>query len=1096
MKYVFDPVSGRLTAIEDKNGNTQTISYNADNQMERVTDNASGRQMIFSYTEEKRIDSISGPVTAAVSDGIWVSYTYDGIGNLTGVHYADDGNGSAASGFDCRYDDTPDPHNMTAKYDIEGHLLSSWSYNADDQAVSSSTRDGKGALINYEDNENPTRIIYRKIEQGYTHDADGNAVPYEYITSFQRNDKGQIVSFDGPLPGDSDIIGFTYDELTGDLLTVSRPLSGTTELQYDPAGNVTQIEDPNAVEAILAYDGRNRMLSAEIGGKTESLVYTAAGKIKSKTDRSGLTFNYTYDSKGFLKSILSPSGEYISFIYDANGNCIEETVHKENGTRTRYRGWDFGDPAANPELSAGMPWKILKKNQEDTGTLETVLSYSNGQVSQIIDPEDSWKKFDYDVFGRVIRAEEQISDIRTSVTEFAYDIRGNLIRVTDANGNDTRYIFDDAGRMIQKLSPDTGMTRYTYDAAGNLASRTLNDGTATAYTYDAQSRLVSVSHENQENMIFLSYDQGENGMGRLTAVTDASGTCSYKYDRLGRVIKQEMRLDGIDYITSYAYDENGNVTSVVYPSGREVKYERDAASRISQVASRLNEIKPVAENITWQPFSGIESLNYGNGTSLEKKFDPDDLISNVSAGGVFEERYERDGAGNVTRIHDLIGSTDLDLTYNRLYQLAEAAGSSDVYQYEYDLTGNRQTRTWNSKTDVYDYLDGTSRLVQINGTDITSTPNGSLETAGSRRYEYDPDNRLGKAVENDTVLAEYAYNSFGLRTMKKTDAQTLFYHYDLEGKLMSESSQDGIVIKDYVWLDHQPLAQILPPDQDTIEADIDKDGDIDGKDLATSLAAGPETAAAVFGRQYDPEGSIYYYHNDHLGTPKTLTDESGSAVWQADYTPFGTARIVVCAIENNLRFPGQYYDAETGLHHNWHRYYDPDTGRYLTPDPIGLAGGINPYVYADNNPVNYMDPKGLFVHSLISGVTAGGVVGGITLVTEIAKGTQLDNAAQKAFMSGVTSGVGVGLATSGIGFIVANSIASVADATLQAIFYGNIDTISALSSFVTTAGGFASGSAFKILSNKSIQGAFLFGFASGFIASPLSVGGNAVPPCK
>ncbi|MFW5754888.1 MAG: RHS repeat-associated core domain-containing protein [Marinilabiliaceae bacterium] len=101
--------------------------------------------------------------------------------------------------------------------------------------------------------------------------------------------------------------------------------------------------------------------------------------------------------------------------------------------------------------------------------------------------------------------------------------------------------------------------------------------------------------------------------------------------------------------------------------------------------------------------------------------------------------------------------------------------------------------------------------------------------------------------------------------------------------------------------------------------------------------------------------------NKHLGTPQKMVDESGSVVWAAAYAPFGEARVYADEITNNLRFPGQYYDVETGLHYNWHRYYDPGTGRYLRADPIGLGGGLNLYAYALNNPTNSIDPFGLFV---------------------------------------------------------------------------------------------------------------------------------------
>ena len=103
---------------------------------------------------------------------------------------------------------------------------------------------------------------------------------------------------------------------------------------------------------------------------------------------------------------------------------------------------------------------------------------------------------------------------------------------------------------------------------------------------------------------------------------------------------------------------------------------------------------------------------------------------------------------------------------------------------------------------------------------------------------------------------------------------------------------------------------------------------------------------------------MYYFVNDHLGTPQKIVDSAGQVVWAAAYFPFGKAQVKPEMVTNNLRFPGQYFDAESGLHYNWHRYYDPDIGRYITADPIGLEGGVNLYTYVENNPVKLVDPPG------------------------------------------------------------------------------------------------------------------------------------------
>jgi RHS repeat-associated protein len=178
---------------------------------------------------------------------------------------------------------------------------------------------------------------------------------------------------------------------------------------------------------------------------------------------------------------------------------------------------------------------------------------------------------------------------------------------------------------------------------------------------------------------------------------------------------------------------------------------------------------------------------------------------------------------------------------------------------------------------------------------------------------------LVEVKQGSAVLAEYLYDPFGRRVKKTVSGTVTHYHYDQQGRLLSETTDSGAALRDYVYQNDNLVALKL----------------------------------------YGAQAGIYYVINDHLGTPQQIVNSTGVVVWKAAYLPFGKAQILVETITNNIRFKGQYFDAETGLHYNWHRYYKPSTGRYLTPDPIGLAGGLNLFSYVQNDPVNYIDPEGL-----------------------------------------------------------------------------------------------------------------------------------------
>jgi RHS repeat-associated protein len=258
--------------------------------------------------------------------------------------------------------------------------------------------------------------------------------------------------------------------------------------------------------------------------------------------------------------------------------------------------------------------------------------------------------------------------------------------------------------------------------------------------------------------------------------------------------------------------------------------------------------------------------------------------------------------------------------YDALNRLGHAEGPFGTINYTYDGVGNRLTKELNGQNETYTYTPGTSRLQETTGpVAYTYDANGNITGIGDKVFTYNQNNRLIRVEENSNTLGEYVYNGLGQRMIKTANGVTKVFHYDFNGNIIGESDQDGNFTYEYLYKGSTRLALV---------------------DVTS--------------------GEIFSFLNDRLGTPLMLTDSTNTVVWEGIYEPFGEAEVNPnSAVVNNFRFAGQYYDEESGLHYNWHRYYDPQTGRYLRADPIGLLGGINLFEYALNNPIFFSDPLGL-----------------------------------------------------------------------------------------------------------------------------------------
>jgi YD repeat-containing protein len=699
--------TGRLLWIDDEKGNRLELGYDRQNRLKAVTDSASGRVLTFNYNENDLIESIAGPATEAVANGIWVVFGYDANQNLTSVSYKD------GTGFDNTYSDSEDVHNLTEVYNRAGQLINTWSYDDQDRCIENFNPNGRSVSVNYVSNhrvkvtdayhveraytvrkigrrkritamqgladppytdttvirwrydekmrlvrvrhangsvnryrnfdrrgnprtiilaagteqrrkifftyhsdmnvvlsrseksvlgagrkvtifdfdddgnsapnESPTGLIYRIIEQGYTRNLAGGIVPYEYITRLSYNDRGQVLTVDGPLTGNDDTTEFTYFNTTGDPNTIARPLIGpTTFLDYDTAGQPGKVIDVNNQSIRFSYDGRGRVTTTfyDADQSTAGLSYNTAGLVDTTTDEDDVYKNFEYYTDyARLYRIYDFDNNYIHHNYDSRGNLIERSRHDPAEERYSRNRWSYDSP--------DVPGKLHKVINFDESFTEYRYD-SAGNLASMTDPELNTTEYQYDAFNRLTDVIQTIDNPGDVVTSYDYDTHGNLRSVTDAEHHQTIYEYDDMGRVVTTLSPDIGTTKYSYDEAGNLVSKIDANGIITTYGYDTLNRLTSVSFADSAQNIIYSYDEGPFGIGQRTGMIDLSGSTTFGYNNRGRMVSKISTINNIAYQLSRYYTPGGRLSTITYPSGRSIDYTRYDSGKIKNVATTLN----------------------------------------------------------------------------------------------------------------------------------------------------------------------------------------------------------------------------------------------------------------------------------------------------------------------------------------------------------------------------------------------------------------------------------------------------------------------------------------------------------------------------
>ncbi|GGT23310.1 hypothetical protein GCM10010271_28570 [Streptomyces kurssanovii] len=745
------------------------------------------------------------------------------------------------------------------------------------------------------------------------------------------------------------------------LLALTDPLGHTTRFTYDPRGNLLTRTDPLGLTTSFSYDEDGRLVSAtrpdgselhtvrgpfglpvEIVGPDGTRMlheYDERGNRTAVTDQAGTTTRYTYDHAGRLTSLTDALGATTRVVCDA----------------------------------AGLPVEVTGPSGDVTRTERDAL----GRPLRATDPVGGVTYFEWDADGQLARR----TGPDGATQSWTYDGEGNCLTHTDASGGVSRFEYTHFDLPVARTRPDGARYEFEHDAELRLTRVTNPQGLSWTYEYDAAGDVVSETDFDGRTLTYRV-----DAAGRLAARTDAlGGTISFERDQLGQVVRKDV--DG--QVTTYAYDRAGRLLEAAGPDselryqydrrgltktelvdGRPILYSYDVLGRRTRRTTPTSHVTSYsyrADGLPHRLTSGGHRIDFTHdaaGRELARVFGDAITVTSAwdEAGRLAEQHitagtrtvnsraYTYRADGHLTSLTDrLSGNRTFDL--DQVGRITAVRARDWTEGYAYDAVGNQTSASWpsrhpgNEATGERAYTGTT--ITRAGGVRFEHDALGRVtlrqKTRLSRkpdtwRYEWDTENRLTSVTTPDGTRWRYRYDPLGRRTAKQRIAE--------DGESVVEETRftwDGLTLCEQT---------IHRPDQaNTVALTWDH------RDVVPLTQT--ERILSADSRQEEIDRRFFAIATDLTGTPTDLIDESGDIAWRSRSTLWGTtAWARDSSTYTPLRFPGQYYDPETGLHYNYFRHYDAETGRYTSPDPLGLAPAPNPVAYVDN-PHSGCDPLGL-----------------------------------------------------------------------------------------------------------------------------------------
>jgi RHS repeat-associated protein len=842
----------------------------------------------------------------------------------------------------------------TLKYDAAGNLVGAGDEQGSEFAF---TYNDRGSPLSMTDGAGQT--------SHFTYDAYGNVTsktdPLGRTTNYTYDQMGRALTM-------TDARGttrFTYDPM-GRVLTVTDPLDQVTAYEYDANGNRTAEVDARGRRTASEYDAANRVSKVtRPDGTTVRYTYNFRGQKLTETtggeggslraalaapDEPERTTRYVYDNAGLPVKVIFPDGAEANFTFDEIGRL--KTATDERGKTYTYE-YDPTCGCADRLVKTTDPaGKTFSYTYDDAGRRASFVD-ANGRVTRyeydardnvvkVTHADGSFVAYTYDGAGRRLTVTDEegrvtrhaydeagnllsVTDAKGQTSQYAYDPQDNLLSTTDALGRTTRYEYDALNRLARRVMPLGMSALYTYDEVGNLATYTDARGKQTAYEYDGMNRLVTKRPDPSLGEPAVNYTY--TGTGRRRSMADASGTTDYTYDLRDRLLTKQTPQGTL----TYGYDPAGGLVSVRSSNadGVSVDYAYDDVSRLEKVTD--NRLGTASNVYTYDAVGNVASESRANGVRADYTYDTRYRLTNATvarAGSIQASyAYTRDRTGRRLSATEADGRT-VNYTYDTTYRLTREAvaggptpAANGAVDYTYDAVGNRLSRVSTlagvlSATSNYDAND---RL-----TSDAYDANGNTRGADGRSFAYDYEDRV-----------------------KSADGGAVRFVYDGDGNLAAKTA--GGVTTRYLVDDNNPTgyAQVL---EEVVGGQVVAQYTYGHGIVSQRRLAGGAWAAS-------------FYATDGTGSVRQLTDPAGNVTDTYAYDAFGRLVAQTGATPNPYLYRGERFDADLGLYHLRARSYDPNRGRFTTVDPFpGFTDdpvSLHRYLYANADPVNFIDPTGL-----------------------------------------------------------------------------------------------------------------------------------------